>query len=223
MEKFLRIPLKISIPETSEREEYRMHIRNMERGDLDEAVALLVVAFQNSPFYTYIAPDETERKEFLTVNFRHRLEGGLGLNETEILLPDDRKIAAIAVWIPPVVPGKEPVENPSLEDALSVFSGELQERFFAFLGTLTGARERIIQQPFWSLAPIAVLPENRGKGLASVLIRKKLKKIDASALPCFLGTQDRINLTIYAKYGFKEVREDPLALPDIIHYSMIRN
>jgi GNAT superfamily N-acetyltransferase len=193
----------------------------MEKGDIDEVAALLVSAFRNSPFYTYIAPDETERKEFLAVNFRHRLEGGLGLNETDLLLVD-RKIAAIAVWIPPAPPGKGPAEDHSMEEALSVFSRGLQERFFAFLGTLTCARERIIQQPFWSLAPIAVLPENRGKGLASVLIRKKLKEIDAAALPCFLGTEDRINLTIYAKYGFQKVREDPLALPDIIHYSMIR-
>jgi GNAT superfamily N-acetyltransferase len=198
-----------------------MHIRNMEKGDLDEAVTLLVSAFQNSPFYTYIAPDETERKEFLAVNFRHRLEDGLGLNAMDLLLLD-RKIAAIAVWIPPVLPGKGPVENHSIEEALSVFSWGLQERFFAFLGTLSDAREQIIQQPFWSLGPVAVLPENRGKGLASVLIRKKLKEIDAAALPCFLGTQDRINLIIYAKYGFQKVREDPLVPPHIIHYSMIR-
>jgi predicted GNAT family N-acyltransferase len=55
-----------------------------------------------------------------------------------------------------------------------------------------------------------------------MLIRKKLRDIDADSLPCFLGTQDRINLTIYAKYGFKKIREDPIAPPDIIHYTMIR-
>jgi predicted GNAT family N-acyltransferase len=201
-------------------------IRNMEKGDLNEVIALLVSAFRNSPFYRHIAPDKIERQEFLTANFRQRLEHGLGLNEINLLLLD-RKIAAIAVWIPPVVPPaaeNAPAlpEDHSLEEALSVFSPGLQERFFAFLKILTSAREQAIQQPFWSLAPIAVLPEEQGKGLASILIRKKIREIDAESLPCFLGTQDKINLSIYAKYGFRKAREDPIAPPDIIHYTMIR-
>jgi predicted N-acetyltransferase YhbS len=79
-----------------------------------------------------------------------------------------------------------------------------------------------VELPFWSLAPIAVLPEERGKGIARELILRKLPEFDAAGLPCFLGTQDRINLTIYGNYGFNLIREDPVAPSEIIHYTMLR-
>jgi predicted GNAT family N-acyltransferase len=65
------------------------------------------------------------------------------------------------------------------------------------------------------------LPERQGAGIASALIRKKLTEIDALSQPCFLGTQDEVNLAIYARYGFEKVREDPLS-PELNHYTMIR-
>jgi GNAT superfamily N-acetyltransferase len=195
-----------------------MEIKGLGAEHCDEVLTLLVSAFQDRPFYRYIAPDNRERREFLARNFRLRLEQGLGINETDFAFLDGR-ITGIAVWVPPVE--APPPEDHALEDALSVFSPGLQERFFGFLRTLTAARDHVIAQPYWSLAPIAVLPEKQGSGVASALIRKKLKEIDALSRPCFLGTQDKTNLAIYARYGFRKVREDPLS-PDITHYTMIR-
>jgi hypothetical protein len=53
------------------------------------------------------------------------------------------------------------------------------------------------------LAPIAVLPKSWGKGVASTPINKKLKEIDEARLPCFLGTQDKVNVAIYEKFAFQ--------------------
>jgi predicted GNAT family N-acyltransferase len=103
-----------------------------------------------------------------------------------------------------------------------VYSAGLRERFMAFVKILIQAREQTIQQPFWSLAPIAVLPKSRGKGVASALINKKLKEIDKSSPPCFLGTQDKVNVAIYEKFSFQKLRED-LVSSDITHYTMIRH
>ncbi|MDR1955920.1 MAG: hypothetical protein LBQ30_03610, partial [Treponema sp.] len=192
----------------------------MQECDFDEAVSLLVAAFQNSPFYRYCAPDEAERQKFLIATFRYRLRQSIGVHDIELALRGDR-IAGIAVWIPPDLSSEPPPEF--LKKALSVFSPGLGERFSAFLNIFTAAREQVIQQPFWSLAPLAILPEEQGKGLVRGLIQRKLAEIDGSALPCFLGTQDRINTTIYGNYGFKLVREDPIAPPDILNYTMIRN
>ncbi|MDR1147873.1 MAG: hypothetical protein LBK66_04515 [Spirochaetaceae bacterium] len=185
---------------------------------IDEAVSLLVLAFHDRHFYRYIAPEKPERLEFLALNFRRRLEHGLGISEIDLAF-HDHKIAGIAVWSPPgSVP---PPEDHSLEEAFSIFSPGLRKRFFDFLRILTAARDHAIRQPYWSLAPIAVLPEEQGKGLASTLVRKKLREIDASPAPCFLATQDAVNLNIYAHYDFQKVREDPVA-PGILHYTMIR-
>jgi predicted GNAT family N-acyltransferase len=199
-------------------------VRPLGRERLDEAVILLLSAFFDRPFYKYIAPDEAERREFLALNFRLRLEQGLETSEIDAAVGDDGgRIAGIAVWAPPVSapPPDHSLEGHSLEEAFSVFSPGLQERFFRFLRILTTARDQAIAQPYWSLAPIAVLPEKQGRGVASALIRKKLAEIDAVSQPCFLGTQDEVNLAVYARYGFQRVREDPLS-PDLNHYTMIR-
>jgi predicted GNAT family N-acyltransferase len=113
------------------------------------------------------------------------------------------------------------IQHRSLEESLMVYSAGLRERFLAFIKILTQTRGQTIQQPFWNLEPITVLSAARGKGVASALINKKLKEIDESSPPCFLGTQDKINVTIYEKFVFQMVREDPIS-SDIIHYTMIR-
>lgn len=195
-----------------------LDIKAMGPEHLEEALTLLVSAFQDRPFYQYLAPDPVERREFLTLNFRGRLEHSLGVSDVELAF-QDRRLMGIAVWAPPV--NAPPPEDHSLEEAFSVFSPGLQERFFSFFRILIAARDQAIRQPYWSLAPIAVLPEAQGTGIASALIRKKLREIDATGTACFLGTQDAVNLDIYARYGFQKVREDPLA-PGRLHYTMIR-
>jgi GNAT superfamily N-acetyltransferase len=195
-----------------------MEIKPLGPENLDEAVALLVSAFIDRPFYRYIAPDSRERREFLALNFRLRLEHSLESGHIDGAAGDGR-IAGLAVWTPPAE--APPPEDRSLEAAFAVFSPALRERFFGFLRTLMAARDQVIRQPYWSLAPVAVLPEKRGSGIASALIRKKLAEIDALSRPCFLGTQDEQNLAIYGRYGFEKVREDALS-PGLTHYTMIR-
>jgi GNAT superfamily N-acetyltransferase len=195
-----------------------MEIQALGAERFDEALALLEAAFFDRPFYRYIAPDPSERREFLARNFRLRLEHSLEAGEVDLAVVEGR-IAGLAVWT--FTGGPPPPEDRSLEEAFSVFSPGLRERFFGFLRTLTAARDQVIRQPYWSLAPIAVLPEKQGSGLASALIRKKLAEIDACPRPCFLGTQDAENLAVYGRYGFQKIREDSLA-PGMMHYTMIR-
>jgi ribosomal protein S18 acetylase RimI-like enzyme len=218
-----------------------MEIKTLEPTDLDEtvspldikpltldelgvAVSLLAASFHDRPFYQYVAPDPDERRSFLIANFHQRLSHGLGVNEIDLAMAGG-ELVGIAVWSPPVAgeadAASHAAEDHALEELLSVYSAGLRERFLAFIKTLIHARDQTIRQPFWSLAPIAVLPVARGKGVASTLINKKLKDIDGARLPCFLATQDKVNVAIYEKFAFQTLREDPIS-PDITHYTMIR-
>lgn len=195
-----------------------IHIAPLGPEHLDEAVSLLITTFQERPFYQYIAPDPNERRDFLALNFHQRLEHSLGVSEIELAFHGLR-IVGIAVWARPV--GATLTDASPHEETFPGFSAGLRERMTGFLHILISARDQVVRQPYWSLAPIAVLPEEQGKGIASSLIRKKLREIDMSPAPCFLGTQDAVNLDIYARYGFQKVREDPLA-PGLVHYTMLR-
>jgi GNAT superfamily N-acetyltransferase len=196
-------------------------MRRMGPEHLDEAVSLLTSAFLDRPFYAYLAPDKSERLAFLASNFRFRLERSLKTSEIDLAFRG-RRIAGIAVWVPPAdTPPPEDHADHAMEEMLRDFSPGLKKRFTAFLDILAAARDQVMAGPCWALAPIAVLPEAQGTGIASALIRKKLAEIDAAPRPCFLATQDTANVEIYARYGFRKAREDILS-PDITHYTMIR-
>jgi predicted GNAT family N-acyltransferase len=100
-------------------------------------------------------------------------------------------------------------------------------RWINFYETLLAGMKKSVQQPFWSLSPIVVLPEEQGKGVGSRLLRKKLEEI--GTLPCFLATQSTVNRDIYNRYGFRTTVENRLSEPSenwlegsIVSYTMIR-
>jgi ribosomal protein S18 acetylase RimI-like enzyme len=201
-----------------------VEIKTMLARDIDRVTALLVAAFQERPFYRYIAPDSDIRRAFLSASFRLRMEESLGACIVDIA-EDAGKLTGVAVWVPPSRDlSAAPVRLPdaAMKAMMSAFPPDMRARFYNFLRTLAGAREKAVRPPFWSLAPIAVLPSEQGRGIASALIRRNLRDADAQRLPCFLATQDEANLAIYRRFGFEKVREDSLPLTDIVHYTMLR-
>jgi GNAT superfamily N-acetyltransferase len=182
----------------------------------------MTVGFTHSTLYTWAAPDLEERIPFLQAMFRHRIHSWLeSPYEVELALTDDGKIAASATWEPPKS-GAEEGKSGGTHSMDEVFAGRspaLVEKWSKFQPVIE-SQHHSISGPFWSLAPIVVAPEEQGKGIASLLIRKKLAGIDA-ALPCFLATQDRVNLLIYERFGFKKTAEIPIA-EGITSYSMVR-
>jgi N-acetylglutamate synthase-like GNAT family acetyltransferase len=195
-------------------------IRPLGEAEIGQASEILVSTFYDKPFYRYIAPDDAERREFLAVNFDKRLREGFGKSDILAACRGDGLIAGIAVWAPPG--GGAGSDAASMEAALTRFSAPLRERFFRFLGILHAARDASVCAPFWSLAPAAVFPSEQGRGAGGALLRWKLREIDGQNLRCFLATQDRENTAIYARFGFKTAREDPLPDSNIIHYTMVR-
>ena len=50
-----------------------------------------------------------------------------------------------------------------------------------------------------------------------------LNQIDKLNLPCFLDTNNEENLPIYAKFGFKILKEYEIPGTNIVNWAMIRN
>jgi GNAT superfamily N-acetyltransferase len=198
-----------------------MDARKISAGDLDEVVALLTVTFLNTPFHRYIAPELHERLRFLEASYRYRISHGLEVNDIDVATLDG-EITGVMSWSPPVLltPAATPAGS-AMDEALSFCSAGLRERFSAFFTQLSRVRDEVIQQPYWSLGPIAVLPKHQGKGIGSLLLREKLRQIDGERLPCFLATQDAGNVPLYEHFGFRLIRQDPIAQA-VTHYTMLR-
>lgn len=189
--------------------------------DLDEVVGVIAKAFIDKPLYKYFAEDEKERENFLYSIFKYRISNNFSDKIIDVAV-EGRKIIGVASWDFHDLnqkPDSNAVKN--MENALSMCRKETREHWFYFFKILTTTIKEIIAPPFWALSPIAVLPEEQGKGVGNALIKKKLKEIDDSHYPCFLATQEISNLKIYEKYGFKVVKEDILAL-NLPSYNMVR-
>jgi GNAT superfamily N-acetyltransferase len=208
-----------------------MQFRQMEEKDFDEILQLMVKGFTHSTLYAWAAPDMEERILFLHAMFRRRIRSWLDSSyEVELALTDEGRIAGSATWMPPVFDAKgagsgvgkssaqKPPQAGHLDDVFAGRSPALVEKWSKFQPVIE-AQHHSLSGSFWSLAPIVIASEEQGKGIASLLLRKKLTLIDD--LPCFLATQDRINLPIYERFGFIKTEEIPVA-DGLTSFSMVR-
>ena len=60
-------------------------------------------------------------------------------------------------------------------------------------------------EPHWYLAQIGVSAEARGAGVGSALLRSRLEKIDAEALPAYLESSNERNRALYRRHGFESI------------------
>jgi len=81
----------------------------------------------------------------------------------------------------------------------------------------------ITQSSHWYLHNIAVQKAFRGKGTASKLLKPILFELDKKGTPCYLETQNPVNVSIYEHYGFKvmDVSEIP-GTGEVKNWAMLR-
>jgi ribosomal protein S18 acetylase RimI-like enzyme len=190
-------------------------MRKAERADTDALVELMAHAFQEASLYRYLI-DAERRPEFLRTVFRHRIAFNFDNSQIDLAIENDSLVGA-AIWLPPT----RGQTNHDLENAVRNYGTEVYEKWQHFHHILFAAMARVLPEPHWSLAPIAVLPEAQGRGVASALLRPKFAEFDLSGAPCLLGTQDEANTRIYARYGFRVASEDQIAA-GLTSYVMVR-
>jgi len=193
-------------------------------GEFNEAANLLAAAFVDTPFHKALAPDRTEREQFVITSFRGRLSRALGYNDIELAFTEQGKIVGLASWIPPVPADSgtapAPPAQPSVSEEFAHLSRGFQERYAAFLEVLHSELAASVRQPFWELAPLAVLPEAEGKGVGRALVFRKIAESSDTGIPIALSTQDLHNAVIYHRWGFSPIRRVEV-LPGIWSTTMV--
>jgi ribosomal protein S18 acetylase RimI-like enzyme len=81
--------------------------------------------------------------------------------------------------------------------------------------------DRYTPEPHWYLAQIGVEPAQQRQGIASRLLHPMLAHLDAQALPCYLETENEVNVAFYERRGFRVVAEDA-GLPAGLHIWAMR-
>ena len=75
----------------------------------------------------------------------------------------------------------------------------------------------------WYLYVFVTVPEFRGKGLGSQIMKPMLKYLDDNNQDCYLETLLPINVDIYKKFGFELKEEIKVPNTDLTLYAMLRS
>jgi len=185
------------------------------------ASKVLSQAFHNDPLMLYLFPDSTERENKLPSMMELLLRIGIKYGIVHTTSP---KLEGIAVWFPSNK-AKVTTWMGLLNGGISYFfkhgskAVKKQNRFYNYIYSV---HKHLIPSHHWYLSIIGINPQCQGKGLSRVLFDSMLNKIDDQNIPCFLDTNNEKNLPIYARFGFKILKEYEIPGTSIVNWAMIR-
>lgn len=84
-------------------------------------------------------------------------------------------------------------------------------------------RKKFVSTNDWYILQFGVTPAKQGMGVGSKIMKSVLDWLDSKKIACYLETQKKINVDIYAHFGFTLKSLDTLPNKDIKQFAMLRN
>lgn len=193
--------------------------------DIESIATVLNRAFVEDPLLHHFFPDDASRLSLAQPTFRlvARQTQAFGVSET--IAAADGEMVGAALWLP-----SDHVDIGLLE--LLRFGG-LSAVLHQGVGAswrqlVTNAKmlklhHQLLPEKHWYLIFLGLLPEARGKGLATKLVEPMLERADREGVPCYLDTHNGDNVPLYRRYGFRVAHEWVLPGTNLRHWAMIRD
>ena len=190
-------------------------VRPLTADHLDDAAAVLALAFSEEPGNRVLLPDPEARLRLLRTATRNQLRATLPLGTVHVATLDDR-LGGVAIWHPP---GRRSASLPSTlraaKDSLTgvpALARQLPTVATVLAQNLPGTASMVLRRrrgvarasagASWHLAFLATDPELRGRGLARALLDRQLTRCDEDRAPVWLETTDPVNPPLYERFGF---------------------
>jgi ribosomal protein S18 acetylase RimI-like enzyme len=169
----------------------------------ESAAAALARAFFPDPLWVHILPDAEDRRRSLPAFFAATVAFGLLHGRVD----STPAVDGAAVWIPPATAGEE-AAGPDAAEYGAVddqFDAAAAARFDGMVRHYQALRERDMPVAHWYLACLGVDPSRQRLGIGRALLQPVLETADATGLPCYLETENEVNLPFYRGLGFRIV------------------
>lgn len=175
-------------------------VRTVEVDELDRIV----------PAYAAACADEAVTAWAMTGHdfsdlFRDWLAHALAEHEVVVAERDDGVIVGVSTWM--ALDSAEPLRQQA---------GALAEQARADPALRRMAAAVALPHPdvpHWYLASMAVVPESRGRGVGTAVLRHRLAQADVERQPVYLEASTPRSAALYARHGFTPCGT-PIALPD---------
>jgi GNAT superfamily N-acetyltransferase len=164
-------------------------------GEVDRAIATLVLAFGTDPVarWMYPAPDRY-------LMHIPRLFRALGASSFEARTAErSADGVGVAIWLPPGVHGDSAPVDTVIADSMT---GRSRTEVDEVFGKTEHYRPK---EPHWYLSLIGVETLHRNKGCGAALLEHGLRRCDREHLPAYLWSSNRQNTSLYQRHGFEVV------------------
>lgn len=169
--------------------------RTSDRSEASTVLSGLTLGFSADPFMRWLYPGP---EEFL-IHFPQVMNyfGGRAFDQNCAFRNED--FTAGALWLPPGI-------HPDEENLIACFERTVaKEKHDALFETFGEMDKFHPDEDCWHLAFIAVDPTCQGRGEGSALLEACLVHCDNDGRPAYLESTNAANLSLYKRYGFKEM------------------
>jgi ribosomal protein S18 acetylase RimI-like enzyme len=89
--------------------------------------------------------------------------------------------------------------------------------------TIDALHQKYAREPHFYLDNIGVLPQARGRGISSKLIRPLLAQADSQNAIAYTDTVTKANVSLYQHFGFEVMEQAPISGTDITVWALRRS
>jgi GNAT superfamily N-acetyltransferase len=177
-------------------------VRPATAADLPGLGRALAAAFDDDPFWTWLAPDRARYRRAAPAFFER--DAALRLAAPGEVLVDDQ-LRGAAIWCAPAAWRSTVGDAARLAVPSFRLFGVHTLRGVTAVRALEGAHPP--HPHHWFLSVLGTDPDHQGHGVGSALIRAVTDRCDEQGLPAYLESSKESNLAFYARHGFEVVRE----------------
>lgn len=181
-------------------------IRPISPSDFNTVIDVLVRAFEDDPWFTFVATQDEHRLRRLRAWLRRGLVERTHPYGETFMTSDG---AGIALWIPPIVADHDRFAELELRRALLRVAG--WRRLRAVREAIRIVVEHEPARPHRELRILAVAPDRQHGGIGTALIRSTLDRCDRERVASALLCTKAQNVGFYQQFGFEVTSE--VAIP----------
>ena len=192
----------MDLDHTSSHRWARIKIRNLRRGECDDAVALLARGMRDSPLNVAAHREDPERRALA----RARVRGPVPDHDAQqqICGFHERRLVAVAGTNPPG--GCQPSAMQLLRFLPEIVATG-PGASWRVGSWLAAWREHDPDQPHSHLGPLAVDPDLRCRGVGGQIMTEYCRRLDCAGQISYLETDKAENIPFYERHGYAVIGE----------------
>lgn len=194
--------------------------RGLNKSELDLFSNNLAISFKGYPLFETLSDyqyNAKKMKRFWEVSLKT-------ISKKALFFTDSKDANSLAIFTPYQKDGVSTWQyiKAGALSLLPTLGIKTTKRMTSFENFALKIKNKYAKPGCWYLFTFVTMPEFRGKGLGSKIIKPMLNYLDENKQDCYLETLSPTNVEMYKKFGFELKEEVKVPNADLILYAMLR-